>query len=87
MVSIHAKKLIDCVSAMSVLISTISEELNAPVAVDLLTHENSEGKSLHLILERQAQRERNLGTVKYMITIILSAGAGAFLQWLLLGGL
>ena len=82
-VSIHGRKLIDCVSAMSVLINSISQEFNAPVEVNLLTHENGNGDPLYLILERQAKRERILRVVLYVATIILSAVAGAALQGLL----
>lgn len=82
-VSIHGKKLIDCVSAMSVLINSISQRLNTPVEVDLLTHENGKGESLHKILDRQAQRERFFRVVIYLATIALSASAGVALQWLI----
>ena len=86
-VSIHGKKLIHCVSAMSVLLNSIGQELDAPVAVDLLTHQNGNDEPLHRVLEHQSKRDRAIGAIKWGSTIIVSAVVGALFQWLLFGGL
>ena len=86
-VSIRGRKMINCVSAMSVLINSITEKLNSPVAVDLLTYESGNGESLHLLLKRQERKERIVNAIKYVVTIALSAVSGALLQWWLSGGL
>ena len=87
LVSIHGKKLIDCVSAMSVLLNSIGQELDAPVAVDLLIHQGGDDEPLHRVLERQAKRDRVIGAIKWGATILVSAVVGALFQWLLFGGL
>ena len=85
-VSIYGKKLINNVSAMSVLLNSIGQELNAPVAVELLPHQIGSDEPLHRILERQAKRDRNIGYIKCGATIVLGAVVGALFQWLFLGG-
>ena len=86
-VSIHGKKLIHCVSAMSVLLNSIGQELDAPVAVDLLTHQNGNDQPLHRVLEHQSKRDRFIVAIKWGSTIIVSAVVGALFQWLFFGGL
>ena len=85
-VSIHGKKLSHIVSAMAVLLNSIGRELNAPVAVDLLTLQNGNGEPLHISLRRQFRRDRIVGAIKWGATIIVSALVGAFVQWLFFGG-
>ena len=90
-VSIHGKNLIHCVSAMSVLLNSIGQELDSPVAVDLLTHQNGSAESLYRLLDRQAKRNHIIGIIKWEATIVVSATVGALLQrlfqWLPFGGL
>ncbi len=86
-VSIHGKKLIHCVSTMSVLLNSIGRNLNVPVEFDLLTPQNGNDEPLHRLLERQSRRDRAIGAVKWGATIIVSAVVGAVVQKLLLGGL
>ena len=86
-VSIHGKKLIHCVSTMSVLLNSIGRDLSAPVAVDLLTLQNGNDEPLHRSLERQSRRDRVIGAIKWGATIISSAVVGAVVQRLFLGGL
>ena len=85
-VSIHGKKLIHSVYAMSVLLNSISRELNAPVSVDLLAPEPRNDEPLHRVLERQPKTARIIGAIKCGATILLSAIAGAVIQWLFFGG-
>ena len=86
-VSIHGKKLIHGVSAMSVLLNSLGQELETPVSVDLLTHQNGNDEPLYRVLERQSKRGRIIGAIKWGATIMGSAVVGALLQWLLFGGL
>ena len=72
---------------MSVLLNSIGQELDAPVAVDLLTHQNGNDEPLHRVLEHQSKRDRAIGAIKWGSTIIVSAVVGALFQWLLFGGL
>ena len=86
-VSIHGKKLIHCVSTMSVLLNSIGRNLSVPVEFDLLTLQNGNDEPLHRLLERQSRRDRAIGAAKWGATIIVSAVVGAVVQWLFSGGL
>ncbi len=86
-VSIRGKKLVHTVSAMAVLLNSIGRRLNAPVEVDLLTLQNKQDESLHLLLELQSRKDRVIGAVKWGATITVSALVGALVQWALFGGL
>ena len=81
-VSIHGKKLIDSVSAMTVLLNSIGQESGVPVTVDLI-NQNVSDEPLHRALERESRKQRVLGVIKWGLTIIVSAAAGALLQMLL----
>lgn len=85
-VSIHGKNLINCVAAMSVLISSVGQELRAPVGVSLISHPSNRVEPLHLVLKRVDRRERIWGVIKWGATILISAGVGALIQWLIFGG-
>ena len=85
-VSIHGKKLSHNVSAMAVILNSIGRELNAPVSVDFPTLQSGDGEPLHVALKRQLQKDRIIGAMRWGITIIVSALAGAFVQWLIFGG-
>ena len=86
-VSIHGKDLMQCISAMSVLLNSISRELGESVEVDLLTQQNNKtDEPLHIELARQVRKDRIKAGLKWGITILASALAGALIQWLLMGG-
>ena len=72
---------------MSVLLNSLGQELETPVSVDLLTHQNGNDEPLYRVLERQSKRGRIIGAIKWGATIMGSAVVGALLQWLLFGGL
>ena len=84
-VSIYGKRLINCVAAMSTLLSTISHELGAPVAVSLLTPSIERDEPFHRVLKREASRNFIVGALKWGTTILVSGAAGALIQWFLLG--
>ena len=86
-VSIHGERLIDCVSAMFVLINSISREMDSSVEIQLLSPLNKNDNPLYRPLEREAKRDRTVAAVKWGLTIIVSALAGALLQWLFGGDL
>ena len=77
---IRGKKLIDCVSAMSVLLNSIGEELAAPVIVEVLSHQDKGGESL----QRALNREAKIGWIKRSATwaaTLLSGGViGAVIE-------
>ena len=85
-VSIHGKKLSQNVSAMAVLLNSISQGLNAPVSIDFPTLQSGSGEPLHTSLRRQSQKDRTIGIIRWGATIIVSALVGAFVQWLFYGG-
>lgn len=86
-VSIYGEKLIDCVSAMCVLINSISRELDSAVAIELLTPVRKNDHPLYRQIERESKKSRAIAVVKWGLTIAASAIAGAFLQWLIGGDL
>ena len=86
-VSIHSERMIDSVSAMCILINSINGQVGSSVSIDLLTPLNKQANPLHRQLERESRRLRTIALAKWGLTIIASALAGAFLQWLLGGDL
>ena len=86
-VSIHGEKLIDCVSAMCILVNSISHELDSAVSIELLTPVGKNDNPLYRQLERESKRTRSLAIVKWGVTIVVSALTGALLQWLFGGNL
>ncbi len=86
-VSIHGEKLIDCVSAMCILINSINRELDSSVSIDLLTPLGKNDNPLYRLLESELRRARAVALIKWGLTIIVIALAGALLQWLFGGDL
>ena len=86
-VSIHGKRFINRVYAMTVLLNSIGQELDAPVSVDLLIYQNGNDETLHRALERESKKERVIGAIKWGSTIIVSVVMGALFQWLFSGGM
>ena len=86
-VSIHGRRLYECVVAMSVLMSAIGRELAVPVAFKLHP-QTSRGhdQSLYEVLKQQTRRDQIVRWTKWGLTILASAAAGALLQWTVFGG-
>ena len=86
-VSIHGRRLYECVVAMSVLMSEIGQKLAVPVAFKLHP-QTSRGhdQSLYEVLKQQARRDQIVRWTKWVLTILASASAGALLQWAAFGG-
>ena len=86
-VSLHGRRLFECVVAMSVLISAIGQELSAPVAFKIRPQTSRwRDKSLVEILKEQARRDQIIRGAKWGLTILASAASGALLQWAVFGG-
>ena len=86
-VSIHGKRLFECVVAMSVLMSAIGQELAVPVAFKLRPQTNrGHDQSLYEILKQQARRDQIVRGIKWGLTILASAAVGALMQWAVSGG-
>ena len=81
-VSIHGEKLIDCVSAMCILINSVSRQLDSSISIDLLTPLGKGDNLLYRQLERESKKARTVAVIKWGLTILISALAGASLQWL-----
>ena len=84
-VSIYGEKLIDCISALCVLINSIGRELDSTVAIELLTPVRKNDSPLYRQVERESKKSRVIAVTKWGLTIAASAIAGALLQWLLGG--
>lgn len=84
-VSIHAKKLIQCVSAMAILLSSIGRQLGEAVEVHILTSRGKDEETLEHSLRREEQKGRAIGFVKWAGTILAGAALGAFVQWMACG--
>lgn len=86
-VSIHGRRLYECIVAMSVLMNSIGQELAVPVAFKLQPQTSGDrDKSLYEVLKQQARRDQIVRWTKWGLTILVSAVAGAVLQWAFLGG-
>lgn len=90
-ISIHGEKLIHCVSAMSVLLNSIGQELGTTISIEVLTQLNDDGEPLHRVLERQARNDRVKGYAKTGLTLLAGGFIGGFisllLTWVFSGGL
>lgn len=80
-VSIHGKRLIDCVGSLCAIVSTLDSAFNASVTIDLLTTSRvNDAKALF----RQLDRERTLGRVKsvfvWAFTLLAGGLLGALIQ-------
>ena len=86
-VSIHGRRLYECVVAMSVLMSEIGQRLAVPVAFKLHPQTSlGHDQSLYEVLKQQARRDQIVRWTKWVLTILASASAGALLQWAASGG-
>lgn len=86
-VSIHGRRLFECVVAMSVLMSAIGQVLETPVAFKLHPQTSSgHDQSLYEVLKQQTRRDQIVRWTKWGLTILASAVAGALLQWAVFGG-
>ena len=83
-VSIHGKRLIECVGALCVLLSSLESAFHVPVSVDLLTPQSARDDSN---LYKQLDRERRLGRVRgamfWAITLVVGGLIGVISQQLL----
>ena len=90
-VSIHSKKLIQCVSAMSVILNSIGQALGAAVSIEVLTRLNGDGEPFHRVLEHQAKTNRVKEYGKTGLTLLAGGFIGGFisllLTWVFSGGL
>ncbi len=85
-VSIHGAKLIQCFSAMSVLLNSIGEELGDTVSIEVLTRLNGDGEPLHRVLERQTRNDRVKGYAKTGLTLLAGGFISLLLAWAFTGG-
>ena len=86
-VSIHGRRLYECVVAMSVLMSAIGQELEVPVTFKLHPQtSHGHDQSLYEVLQQQTRRDQIVRSTKWGLTILASAAAGALLQWAVFGG-
>lgn len=84
-VSVHARRIIQCVSAMAILLSSIGHHVSGSVEVQILTSQGKDEEILELSLQRDQRRGRIIGFMKWAGTILASAALGAFVQWLACG--
>lgn len=77
---IHGKTLLHCVSAFSVFLNYVSQELDTPIAIELLTHHNESDEPLYRVLQRQSRSNKVMRTVTWGSAILLSVGLGALVQ-------
>lgn len=84
-VVIYGKRLINCVSAMCVVVSAIGQRLEAPVTIGLLTPTDANRSWLHRQLNRESRKTMALAVAKWSFTILASAAAGALLSWFIGG--
>ena len=90
-VSIHGKKLINCVLALSVLLNVIGQRINAPVEVKVSPYQVGSDEPLHRVIGRQAKRSTILGYIEKVVFALLGAALGVVLtlivQWIISGSL
>ncbi len=84
-VSIHAKKIIQCVSAMAILLSSIGRQVSGSVEVEILSSQRDEVETLNRSLREEKRKGRIIAFGKWAGTILASAALGAFIQWLACG--
>ena len=80
-VSIHSKKLTQCVAAMVALLNCTSSQLGELPDVKLLGLIHRPVVSLDKAIRQDKLKRNLLGAAKWGATILVSAGAGALLQW------
>lgn len=85
-VSIHGRRLIQCVSAMLVLLDWIGQQLEATVEVRLSGLQNGKNEQLESAVSRGEKCERWIAMAKWSVTILASVGLGALIQWLVCNG-
>lgn len=79
--TIFGNKLIDCVQELSAFVSILVETLGMPVSIDLLSAGGgSNNQSLAQQLDREQFRGKIWAGVRYAITLLVGAAAGAGLS-------
>ena len=84
-VVIYGRRLIDCVSAMCVLVSAVGQILGTPVTTGLITPTDANSSWLQRQLTRESRKTTALAVAKLSFTILVSAAAGALLSWFIGG--
>lgn len=85
-VSIYGKRLLQCVSAMLVLSNEIQNRLGETIDIRLRGLQQDEGDSLVQAVKAERRNGIILGSIKWAGTILISALAGAIVQWLFCQG-
>ena len=86
-ISIHGAKLLNCVSAMCVVINAIGQKLHALVSIVLLNPLNKRDNRLYSLLDDENRRERLKRLLVWVSTIAISALAGGAISLLIRFGL
>ena len=82
-ISIHGAKLLNCVSAMCVVINTIGQPLDTLVSIVLLNPLNKDDNRLYSLLNRENKRARLKGVMVWGVTILASGIVGALIGYLI----
>ena len=82
-VSIHAHKLRQCISSMTVLLNALAEEAGLRVTIELLEWVNDDGLSLDRALRRHDRMERIARYVEAGIMMLVGVLLGALISWLI----
>lgn len=85
-VSIHAQKLTDCISAMVILLNAIGQQLRSIVVVELLNHPTWDGNPIDNALNREERERRTSEYRGKFIWALVGALIGLVLQFLFVGG-
>ena len=76
-ISIHAHKLLQCVSAMAVFLNVMSNELGFSFSIDVFVRVNEDGSPLDVALERRERMERIGDFVQTGVTLLIGGTIGA----------
>ena len=89
-VIVRAQSVLHSVSVIFVLLSLISETLDTPVSIDLITSQDNRVIPLHRYLKRQARRAKvrriAVWVSTLLVTVVVSAIVSIWLDRLLSGG-
>ena len=85
-VTIRARRLIDCVGGMCAIINALSQEFGTPIVIELSDSHYSSGSSLQRQLDRERVMRRCRAIGLWLFTIVISGLAGALIQWMFWGG-
>ncbi len=84
-ISIHGAKLLDCVSAMCIVLNVVGQQLDALVSIVLLTPLDKNDNRLYSLLDSENRKARLRRVLLWGLTILIGALSGALISQLIGG--